>query len=164
MNTGTKIALGVLGTGVLVGGAILLSHTVFRGHDTTTSCGPLVVGESELARMLSKAASIGNVSPRSSALKMVAKLFHAMFPSCDFDKTTTATITRVDGSVIEWQDVVELLGDRTIEDVQSDPEAIAAMNALGGMQREGSAGIVPDDSVGGSLKDMVTAWMGGPLG
>jgi hypothetical protein len=164
MNSAAKIVLGVLGVGVLVGGAIALSHAFPGGVTSHGDCGPLVMDAAPLQRYMTALGKV-NMSPRSSALGMVRKLFRAAFPGCAFDNDTTATFVRPDGVKVEWQSIVALIGDKTLGEVAEDPELLNAVNALGSPgERVGSAGVVPDSSVGGGLKDILTTWFGGPLG
>lgn len=160
MKTAGKIVVGVLVVGGLVGGAIALSH-VFPG--TSTDCGRLTLDAAAVQRYAAAMMRSGpGLSPRSSAVSVLGGWLRAAFPSCEFDRNTTATLV---GTVaeIEWQDVVAILGDKTLGEAESDPAVLAALASLT-PQREGSAGIVPDDSVGGSIKDITRMWMGEPLG
>lgn len=161
MKTGGKIVVGLLAVGVVVGGAIALSH-VFPGITTTTQCGRLTMDAPALGRYLTAMNKSSGVSQRSSALGMLGKWLHAAFPSCDFGADTTALFVGPGGE-IDWQEVVAIIGDKTIGEANADPEVLAALAALG-PSREGSAGIGPDGSIGGNIKDITRMWMGAPLG
>ena len=161
MNTAGKVTIGLLAAGVVVGGAFALSH-VFPGVSTSIECGDLVFDSAAHHRYQEKLTKLNSMSPRSSALAMVGKLFHAAFPGCAFGTDTTAVIIGP-GGTIDWQDIVAILGDKTVGEAKADPAVLAALGALVSL-RKGSAGIVPDDSVGGSLKDILRMWTGAPLG
>lgn len=69
------------------------------------------------------------IKPSSPCVETMAKTFRLYWPGCKFTKTTLATVVSLEGQEVSWQALVDVVGDKTLAQAESDPAVIALLGA-----------------------------------
>jgi hypothetical protein len=96
--------------GLVIGSALLMGGSSGPSKD----CGRITMGGTAfMAKLPQLAALQASLAPDSSGFEAISRVMQILVPSCSWTRETQATLIGVNGKVVEWSEVVLIVGDQT---------------------------------------------------
>lgn len=116
---------GLLLVALLIGGVVMFGGGSGGGGGGggKKNCGRVILSADMVTSKMDIIVAVAqSFKPNDSGIEDTAKLMRIIYPSCAWTTDTTATLVGPTGKEIEWSDVVAAAGNKTMAELNADPE------------------------------------------